>query len=72
MIKLAPSAPLSALQQLFEAFVSWQSPPPPELDAMVQQIVHGYKGSIPPDQWAMFAGAQNEQVRQRLAERYQL
>jgi len=71
MIKLNPRAPINALAQLCEAFVSWQQVPP-ELDDMIRQILHGYKASIPPEQWAQFFASLHEPVSARLAQRYQL
>ena len=75
MVKLNPRAPINALAQLCEALVSWQvltltlpltlpltpnqALPPPELNELIRQILHGYKASIPPEQW--------QQVRFRLA-----
>ena len=72
MIKLNPRAPINALAQLCEAFVSWNLPPPAELHEMFHQILHGYKASIPPDQWMQFFGSLNENVQARLSERYGL
>ena len=72
MVKLNPRAPINALAQLCEAFVSWQQPPPPELNELIRQILNGYKASIPPEQWVQFMGSLHEGVSARLVERYQL
>ena len=56
MVKLNPRAPINALAQLCEAFVSWQAPPPPELNELIRQILNGYKASIPPEQWLQVKG----------------
>ena len=37
---------------------------------MFQQILHGYKASIPPEQWEQFFGSLHENVQLRLRERY--
>ena len=72
MVKLNPRAPINALAQLCEAFVSWQAPPPPELNELIRQILHGYKASIPAEQWQQFMASLHEGVSARLVERYQL
>ena len=69
MIRLNPQAPLNSLMQLCEAVGSWETPPP-QLHSLFSQILTGYKGSIPPDQWAPFQAAMKPGLAQRLAERY--
>ena len=69
MIRLNPQAPLNSLMQLCEAVGSWETPPP-QLHSLFSQILTGYKGSIPPDQWAPFQAAMKPGLAQKLAERY--
>ena len=49
-----------------------QALPPPELNELIRQILHGYKASIPPEQWQQFMASLHEGVTARLVERYQL
>ena len=46
--------------------------PPADLNAQFSQLLQGYKGSIPPDQWQAFMGNIPSDLRQRLTERYAL
>mmetsp|Transcript_74295 Transcript_74295/g.124000 ORF Transcript_74295/g.124000 Transcript_74295/m.124000 type:complete len:895 (+) Transcript_74295:39-2723(+) len=71
MIKINPQGPISCLLDLFEAIASWGKPPD-ALNTMFGQIVLGYKGSIPPEQWNAFHATFPEHLSKRLAERYQL
>ena len=71
MIKLNPQAPLEAMIQLCDAIGSWNVPPA-ELGEMFKQILHGYKSSIPADQWTQFYATFPEYLSSRLTERYGL
>ena len=71
MIRLNPQAPLNCLMQLCEAVGSWDAPPA-ALHSSFAQILQGYKGSIPPEQWAPFYAAMAPALAQKLTERYGL
>merc|ERR1712083_21104 len=69
MIKINPQGAIRCLLDLFEAIASWGNPPE-QLNTMFGQIVLGYKGSIPPEQWNAFHSTFPEHLAQRLHERY--
>jgi transportin-1 len=71
MIRLNPRAPLNCFVELCDAFCSWGTPPA-ELHQTFSQLLHGYKGSIPPEQWQAFMAGIPEDLRARLTERYAL
>jgi transportin-1 len=71
MVALNPRAPLHCMQHLCDAFASWGHPPP-ELNEQMQQILQGYKTSLPQDQWGQFMQSLPQDLRNRLIERYQL
>ena len=71
MIRLNPRAPLNSFVELCDSFASWGTPPA-ELHAQFSQLLHGYKSSIPAEQWAAFMAGIPPDLRTRLTERYQL
>ena len=71
MIRLNPRAPLTAMKELCDAIASW-SAPPPALHEEMRAILDGYRQGLPPAQWAQFIASLPADLRQRLAERYQL
>ena len=71
MIRLNPRAPLNCFVELCDAFCSWGTPPA-ELHQTFAQLLNGYKGSIPPEQWQAFMAGIPTDLRARLTERYAL